>query len=58
MPKMTLLKAYDAAQNSKEKVEETSLKKQRKQGVPQGYGGQELRENLLNVLSLTRNQLL
>lgn len=55
---MTLLKAYDAAQNSKEKVEETSLKKQRKQGVPQGYGGQELRENLLNVLSLTRNQLL
>lgn len=39
MPNMTLLKAYDAAQNSKEKVEETSLKKQRKQGVPQGTGG-------------------
>ena len=58
MPKMTLLKAYDAAQNSKEKVEETSLKKQRNQGVLQGYWGQELRESLLNVLTLTQNQLL
>ena len=55
---MTLLKAYDVAQNSKEKVEETSLRKQRKQSVPQGYWGQELREKLLNVLTLTQNQLL
>ena len=55
---MTLLKAYDAAQNSKEKVEETSLKKQRNQGVLQGYWGQELRESLLNVLTLTQNELL